>query len=102
MNISHDFIGKICRFPKQGFAPKLMYTYNIRILGGTTYLKKEIWKIADLFLERAVPRSSLKVGMKGSEGGIPSFFISPKKIKNINNGNGMFQILSFYFGQAIL
>ena len=66
-----------------GFQSKVLlpssYIHIIRILGGTTHLKKVLWKIADLFLERAVPRSSFKVGMKGSEGGIPSFFISPKK-----------------------
>ena len=101
MDIGHDFNGKICRFPKQGFAPKLMYTYNQKTCGGTTHPKKDLWKIADLFLERAVPGSSLKVGMKGSEGGIPSFFIYPTKIRNINHGK-VFQILSFEFGQGIL
>ena len=101
MDIGHDFNGKICRFPKQGFAPKLMYAYNQKTCGGTTHPKKVLWKIADLFLERAVPGSSLKVGMKGSEGGIPSFFIHPTKIRNINHGK-VFQILSFEFGQGIL
>ena len=40
---------KICRFPKQGFAPKLMYTYNQKACVGTTHPKKILWKVADLF-----------------------------------------------------